>query len=48
MDKAIYQLEFEGNTNNNKEYKVKIICNNAIYINKSENIHLPGLYYFVL
>ena len=30
-----------------KEYKVEAIRNSAVYANKAESGHLPGLYYLV-
>ena len=39
-------LKFK-NDGNNKEYKVKAICNSTVYTNKSESF-LPGLYFLVL
>ncbi len=39
-------MEFE-NDDNNKKYKIKAICDSAIYASKLEG-HLPGLYYLVL
>ena len=32
---------------NSKEYKVEAIWDSAVYINKWESGHLPGLYYLV-
>ena len=41
------QLDFEFNANNNKEYEIKNIQNNAIYIKKSAK-YLLEFYYLVL
>lgn len=46
VDKIMSQLEFEENSN--KKYKVKVICNSAIYTKKLKSSYLPGLYYLVL
>lgn len=40
------QLEFKAN--NDKEYKVKTVWDNAIYKKISKAGHLPKLYYLVL
>lgn len=40
------QLEFENN-GKGKEYKVKVICDNAVYPKESESSHLLGLYYLI-
>ena len=32
---------------NNEKYKVEVIWNSAVYANKLESGHLPGLYYLV-
>ena len=45
VDKRV--LEFEFKIGNSKEYEVKAISNSAVYANKSELGHLPGLYYLV-
>ena len=39
------ELEFKAG--NKEEYKVKAICDSAVYAKKAEN-HLPGLYYLVV
>ena len=39
-------MELELKAGDNKEYKVKIIWDSAIYANKAKS-HLPGLYYLV-
>lgn len=44
VDKKTFRLEFDSKS---KKYKVKTICNSAVYTSKSE-AHLPGLYYLVL
>lgn len=31
----------------NKEYKVEVICDSAVYAKKSEIEYLPGLYYLI-
>ena len=41
-----WQLEFEDNVKG-KEYKVKAICNNTVYVKKSESGQLLGLYYLI-
>ena len=33
--------------NNSEEYKIEAIWDSAVYANKSESGHLPGLYYLV-
>ena len=33
---------------NSEEYKIEAIWDNAVYANKSESGHLPGLYYLVV
>ena len=47
VDKVISQMEFDNNEDENREYKVKVICNSTIYIRKLES-YLPDLYYLVL
>ncbi len=42
----MFKLEFKSNING-EEYKIKAICDNAVYMRKLES-HLPGLYYLVL
>lgn len=41
----MFQLQFKEK-NNKKEYKVEIICNNAIYARESKS-YLSSLYYLV-
>lgn len=38
-------MEFKND--GNKKYKVKTICNSAIYAKESKSSHLPGLYYLM-
>ncbi len=45
MDKTTSRLEFVSDSNG-KEYKVKAICDRAVYAKKSED-HLPGLNFLV-
>lgn len=48
IDKAIFKLESEI-YKNSKEYKVKVIYNNKVYIKESNNSHyLSKLYYLIL
>ena len=42
MDNIFPEPERKFEAENNKEYKVKVIINNAIYGHKAEN-QLPGL-----
>ena len=42
IDNKVTELEFEAG--NSKEYKVKVIRDNAIHANKAED-HLPVSYY---
>ena len=44
VDKNITELDVG---NNSSEYKVKPICNSAVYIKELESSHLPRLYYLV-
>lgn len=45
VDEPISQIKLdEGNS---KEYKVEVICDNEIYIKKSDSGHLQGLYYLI-
>ena len=39
--------ELDAGNEDSKEYKVEAIWDNAVYANKSESGHLPGLYYLV-
>ena len=39
--------ELDAGNKNSKEYKVETIWDSAVYANKSESGHLPGLYYLV-
>ena len=39
--------ELDAGDKDNEEYKVEAIRNSAVYANKSESGHLPGLYYLV-
>ena len=39
--------ELDAGNNDSKEYKMKAICNSAVYAQKSELGHLPRLYYLV-
>lgn len=48
VDKKTCQFKFESNDNNNKNYKIKKICNNMIYIKKLERSCLPSLFHLVL
>lgn len=41
----IFELELDKD--NSKEYKVKTICEDKIYIKESDSGHMPGLYYLV-
>ena len=36
-----------GISNDNKKYKVEIICNNVVYKRELESDYLPKLYYLV-
>lgn len=45
MNKAAFRLEFE-NDGDGKEYKVKTICDSAVYTRESED-YLSGFYYLV-
>lgn len=49
MDKTTSRLEFNNNKGNksNKEYKVKVIWNSAVYTKEMQD-HLSELYYLVL
>ena len=40
------QLEFESD-NEGEEYKIKTICDSAVYARESDSGHLPRLYYLV-
>ena len=40
-------LELDA-SNNSKEYELEAIWDSAVYANKSESGHLPGLYYLVV
>ena len=40
-------LELNAGNKDSKEYKVEVIWDSAVYANKSELCHLPGLYYLV-
>ena len=42
----VERLKFEASSNN-KEYKLKSICNNIVYIRKLKASHLLGFYYLV-
>ena len=43
------ETAIELDENNNKEYKVKAICDNEVYVKESDNsYHLSDLYYLVL
>ncbi len=46
VDEPTSQLEFEGD-GDGKKYEVEAIQDSAVYANKSEGGHLPGLYYLV-
>lgn len=46
LEKDFIKLEFE--TNNSEKFKVKHICNKAVYSTKLEGYHLLDLYYLVL
>ena len=47
VDKKITEkLEFKAG-GNNKEYKMKGICDSAVYTRESEVSHLLGFYYLV-
>ena len=39
--------EIDVSNNDSKEYEVEAIWDSAIYANKLESGHLPGLYYLV-
>lgn len=41
------KLEKEFEASDNKEYKVKLIIDSAVYGKKAKN-HFPGFYYIVL
>ena len=40
-------MEFNTGNNDNREYEVEVIRDNAVYARKSGLGHLPGLYYLV-
>ena len=40
-------LELDAGDKDSEEYKVEAIWDSAVYVNKSESGHLPGLYYLV-
>lgn len=46
MNKLFFEPEPEFDTGNNKEYKVEVIKDSAIYTKKPER-HLSVLYYLV-
>ena len=46
MDELFRESEPEFNTGNNKEYKVEVIIDSAVYAKKADE-NLPGLYYLV-
>lgn len=46
IDKNVSQKKFYIHNNENKEYKVEAIYNNAVFGNKSES-HLFKLYYMI-
>ena len=39
--------ELDASHKDSEEYKVEAIWDSAVYANKSESGHLPGLYYLV-
>ena len=41
-------LELDAGNKDSKKYKVEAIWDNAVYANKLESGHLPGLYYLVV
>ena len=45
VDKKVTELDFEAW--NSEEYKVEVIWNSAVYVNKSKSSHLPGLDYLI-
>ncbi len=46
-DETTSKVEFENN-GNGKEYEIKEICDNAVYVKELDSGHyLPGLYYLV-
>ena len=45
MDEDATKLDAGDNDSN--KYKMKAICNSAVYTRESESSHLPGLYYLV-
>lgn len=47
VDKKVKQTDFDTSDNNNGEYKMKAIRNNAVYKRESESGHLVRLYYLV-
>ena len=46
MNELFSELKPEFNASNNKEYKVEIIKDSAIYPKEAEE-YLPGLYYLI-
>ena len=44
VDETTSQIKLDKG--DSKEYKVKAVCNSAVYASKSEG-YLPGFYYFV-
>ncbi len=46
VDKTMSRLEFKSNSDS-EEYKVKVICNNAVYLRELKD-HLSSLYYLIL
>lgn len=45
IDKKIRQLDFD--ISNDKEYKVEVIWDSAVYAKKSKSDHLLRLYYII-
>ena len=40
-------MVLDADDNESEAYKIKVICNSAVYMRKSETDHLLGLYYLV-
>ena len=47
VNEILLELKMEFRTRNNKECKVKVIINNAVYGKKTNN-QMPNFYYLIL
>ena len=47
MDEKVRQMEFDAGDNENGEYKIEVIWDNAVYVRESKSGHLPSLYHLV-